>query len=466
MEKIGNYKIAECDWKAPCEDVLAALQYEFKDEVPFLFSDEMTSLSENYNMEQTMDAVKALGQELSANGFLVFEIYEESDSFNLTIIPAADEEKFTQEMASLKRKVKCMLQRGKKAGAKARRIDFGKQLSGKVIKWDSQNWIMKADCPGNIYYSEIRDSDYNPIETQIFYFDPEPVILAKTSWFIYRLVGEEGRYLALMHNLERDENYNGIKDRRSYIFAGERLENINEWKNIATLDEELDLKDLIWYGDDLFLASGSKVYRIKNAMDGNAEIETVYETKERDCIFSCFAIVQENLYVMCQGQILKWGKTLFTKKDGFNYCFYKMEPSVLGPGTLYVINETEVAFVRQEQFSNDGKIHLESLVIVDVEKKISNVRKVEFCTGWTYVFEKNKFIVACHGHDVADNKKDIPVLAIIDLQSGEKKELPYGCFGPAEIRQVYATKDNRLLFKVNDKIILPDNMEEFFTIAH
>ena len=80
MEKIGNYKFAETDYKAESRDVLFALQEEFRNEVPALDSDDMKSLAENYSMEQTLDVIKAFGQELSST-HLLYTVEEDSDSY-------------------------------------------------------------------------------------------------------------------------------------------------------------------------------------------------------------------------------------------------------------------------------------------------------------------------------------------------------------------------------------------------
>ena len=103
MEKIGNYKFAETDWKASSEEVLYALQEEFRDEVPMLDSEDMTSLAENYSMEQTLDVIKAFGQELSST-HLLYTVEEDSDSFVMTIIPRNEEDAFVSKMKELKRK--------------------------------------------------------------------------------------------------------------------------------------------------------------------------------------------------------------------------------------------------------------------------------------------------------------------------------------------------------------------------
>ena len=124
-----NYKFAETDYKAGSEDVLYALQETFRDEVPELDSDVMISLAENYSMEQTLDVIKAFGQELSKS-YLLFTVEDDSDSYVMTIIPRDEEDAFVSKMKESKRKATLMLQPRKKAGSPAKRFDFGKQIKG------------------------------------------------------------------------------------------------------------------------------------------------------------------------------------------------------------------------------------------------------------------------------------------------------------------------------------------------
>ena len=103
MENIENYKFVETDYKAESKDILWALQETFRNEVPKLDSDDMISLAENYSMEQTLDVIKAFGQEISST-HLLYTIDEDSDSYVMTIIPRDDEEVFVGKMKELKEK--------------------------------------------------------------------------------------------------------------------------------------------------------------------------------------------------------------------------------------------------------------------------------------------------------------------------------------------------------------------------
>ena len=59
-------------------------------------------------------------------------------------------------------------------------------------------------------------------------------------------------------------------------------------------------------------------------------------------------------------------------------------------------------------------------------------------------------------------KKNLPLMVIMDLNTGEQKILPYGCLGASEIIDIYFTRDKRMLFETNKGIIYPDNLNDFY----
>ena len=52
-------------------------------------------------------------------------------------------------------------------------------------------------------------------------------------------------------------------------------------------------------------------------------------------------------------------------------------------------------------------------------------------------------------------------MVIMDLNNGEQRSLPYGCLGSSEIKDIYLTRDKRMLLETDKGIICPENMEEF-----
>ena len=464
MEKIENYKIVEVDYKAESEDILYALKEAFRDEVPKLDSDDMTSLAQNYSMEQTLDVIKAFGQEISTTSHLLYTIEEDSDSYVMTIIPADEEDDFVSKMKGLKRKTKCMLQPRKKAGSPAKRNDFGKQINGTVIKWDEDKWILPSSLD-RIYYSHSLTDDDKGGFSDIFYFDPQPVIIHTTPKLIKCLAQKDGYYAVCYNNPARESVSSGLKDHTSYIAVGKNLEDISKWEIICRIERDKQnptsnsICDCIWYGSDLFLATVNRVYTIKDAKNGGCKLITVLEFPVDYSLTSCFFMVDDSLFVLIQGKIYKWTKGGLFKIEGFNKCIFKMESSPHGPENVFVINDEEVAFAEPKQFSRSKEIQTRSLIILNVRTK--KTRKVECFRGWLRSVEKGRVIVLCTGHEMVKDKKDLPLMVIMDLNTGERKTLPYGCLGSSEIKDVYVTRDDRLLLETDKGIICPENLDVF-----
>jgi hypothetical protein len=449
-----NYKFVEVDYKAGSEDVLYALRETFRDEVPELDSDAMTSLAENYSMEQTLDVIKAFGQELSKS-YLLFTVEDDSDSYVMTIIPRADEDNFVSTMKDQKKKATCMLQPRKKAGSPAKRFDFGKQLKGKIINIDSNKYIQSVSV-GGIYcrksYSS-KDTKY----CDVIYFDPQPVIIQSTTRQINCMAEKDGCYAICFTKLGADPT--------SYIAVGNKLEDISSWETISKLERDEKyptinrVEDCIFYGSDLFLVTVNRVFRIKNAMNGGSELITVLEFPVDYSLSSGFFIVNDTLFVLIQGKIFEWSKRGLFKKEGFKKRIFEMESSPHASGNVFVINDEEVAFAEPKQFARSSEIQTRQLIILNV--RTLNVRKVECYKGSLCSVEKGKVIVLCSGHVLLKEKKDLPLMVIMDLNTGEQKTLPYGCLGSSEIKDIYLTRDKRMLLETDRGIICPENLEDF-----
>ena len=449
-----NYKFAETDYKAGSEDVLYALQETFRDDVPELDSDVMISLAENYSMEQTLDVIKAFGQELSKS-YLLFTVEDDSDSYVMTIIPRDEEDAFVSKMKESKRKATLMLQPRKKAGSPAKRFDFGKQIKGKVIQNDRNKFIYSVSVAG--IYCRKSYSLGDTKNCDLFYFDPQPVIIQSTTRQINCMAEKDGCYASCYTKLGADPT--------SYIAVGNKLEDISTWETISKIERDEKyptinhVENCIFFGSDLFLVTVNRVFRIKNAMNGGSELITVLEFPVDHSLSAGFFIVNDTLFVLIQGKIFEWSKRGLLKKEGFKKCIFEMESSPHAFGHVFVINDEEVAFAEPKQFARSSEIQTRQLIILNVRTR--KVRKVECYKGSLCSVEKGKVIVLCSGHDLLKEKKDLPLMVIMDLNNGEQRSLPYGCLGSSEIKDIYLTRDKRMLLETDKGIICPENLEEF-----
>lgn len=177
---IGTRKVTEADYKAGAEDILSVLQERFGEEVPTLLGENMKSLAENYAGEQTEDALKAFGQELTLEHFLLYKIEEDSDAYVLALISEEEEEAFGQEMKSLKRKARVLLQPRKKPGTAAKRIDLGKRLPCQTydmpegFRFDSQVPVDGLYLVNNLSFGGEKE-----VKSALISLDPKPQVVKK-----------------------------------------------------------------------------------------------------------------------------------------------------------------------------------------------------------------------------------------------------------------------------------------------
>ena len=453
---MGGRKVAEVDYKADARNILFALQDEYGNEVPALFSANMESLAENYAQEQTEDALKALGQEITLAHYLLYTIEEDSDSYVLALISEEEEQDFVQEMKTLKRKAKVLLQPRKKPGSEAKRIDWGKRLPCKVYKMPEKlRFTPQAPIDGLYVADSLHLRDRN-VESGLLSLDPEPHVVHKIPKILENLTGGDGRYAAIWQNPERGENGTLI-DRASYIAVGTNLANISEWKVIHK-DGERSWEVCYWYGEHLFLADKNKAAVIKNAMNGGKAPEIILESKENELTFPKLFQIKDKLYLYMQGKFYRWQQGKFLKKEGFKTVVYTIKTQTIGE--IIPVRDGEVAFIeRNYGMPRSSEIRMTEITLLNVET--GAVRKFPCPVGNLTSVEEGKLLVLCTGHDIVKNKKRLPLLLSIDVQSGERLELPFGSMGPLELLDVYKTPEGRIVFRTlgDDRVYYPENVE-------
>ena len=99
------------------------------------------------------------------------------------------------------------------------------------------------------------------------------------------------------------------------------------------------------------------------------------------------------------------------------------------------------------------------ITLLNVET--GKVRKLPCPVGNLTSVEEGKLLVLCTGHDMMKNKKKLPIMLSIDVQSGEQLELPFGSMGNLELLDVYKTPGGRIVFRVfgDDRVYYPENVQ-------
>ncbi len=456
MEMIGSRKVAEVDYKADAGDILYALQEEYGNEVPALFSENMKSLAENYAQEQTEDILKAIGQEITLVHYLLYNIEEDSDSYVIVLVSEEEEQDFVQEMKSLKRKAKVLMQPRRKPGKEAKRIDWGNRLSCKIFEMPENMRFTPQDPIEGLYVADNLHFSSKNVESCLLSLDPEPHVVYRIPKLLEKLTGENGRYAAIWQNPERGKD-GMLQDKSSYVAVGQDLANVAEWK-VLHKDDAGFWNECCWYGEHLFLAGMNKVSVIKNAMSGGQTLEIILESKENELTFPKLFQIKDRLYLYLQGKFYRWQQGGFLKKEGFNKVVYNIKTKTIGD--IMPVGDEEVAFVEKNYgVSRSKEIEMMEITLLNVET--GKVRKFPCFDGKLTSIEDGKLLVLCTGHDMLKNKQELPVLISIDVKTGERLELPFGSMGNKELRSVYKTPEGHMVFLTigDDRVYYPGNVE-------
>ncbi len=289
-----------------------------------------------------------------------------------------------------------------------------------------------------------REDDLNSL---LFYFDPEPVILHNIPKYVRCITGKEGQYAAIYLNPERQEDGRGLLDLTEYVAVGESLDNVEEWKIILSSEED-SYETAIWYGDDLFLATKNKIVVIPDAMETSEKPKLLYNERPIYHDFPEFFILKNILYAYMQGKFYRYTKKGFFAKEGFNRKIYTIETRSVE--RVIPISDCEVAFIEHNQIPRTTDILMTEITILNVET--GAVRKIPCPFGRLTSVEKGKLLVLCSRHDVVKDKSALPILVSIDTTTGEESNLPFGSFGRKEIQDVYMTRDGHVLLDTGEKI--------------
>lgn len=443
MDYIGTRKVTEVDYKADSSDILFALQEAFGKEIPMLSSENMTSLAENYAMEQTLDILKAFGQEITLADHLLYMISEDSDAYLLTLIASGQAEDFEQEMKALQRKVTLLLQPRKKPGSKAKRIDLGKRLLCKSYPLpDGLRFCYHPPVVG-LYLADNAYANCDHIKSCLIALDPEPHILHNIPKWVHCLTGTPGHYAAIWQNPECDVNHH-LLDRTYYLSVGRSLTNFADWKVIYQ-EESRDPYDICyWYGEDLFLANNFHVAVLSQAMSGNFSPEILLESNRQALTFSKFFELKGELYLYLQGTFYRYRKGGLFQKAGFTVPIYTIRTKTIKDFTI--VGAEEVAFIEQN-YSRPRSRDIQMMQVTILNVVTGNARYLSCPAGNLTSIESGKILDLCIDHDIITDKKALPILLGIDLNSNERTEIPFGSLGAQELLDVYKTSQERIVLR-------------------
>lgn len=434
------------DWACEAEDALYSLREEYEDLYPDLRQERLDTLCENYRGEDTKDSLKALGQELSAMQYALYSLKTDGDSYGLVLVKEQETGEFEEELSAGKRSGKRLLQRGKKPGAAAKRIDPGKRLAGQEWRLDP-GWRFSygMDMELGSVWAEAADHGAAPFAgVDISAWPPKICALPQAVSGL----DAEGGALGILYE-KRGE---GTKT-EDYAAVGNALDRPEEWKSVCVSRLGMEYTTLKWYHGDLFLAGRAYAAVIRNAVNGISEPEIIFRSGKRDLTFPFFFIRNDRLYLCIQHEIYRWQEKGFLKKEGFQKKIY----TVSGNGSVEhaLIGEEEIALIGRVTPVPRAGAPSTDMAVLNVET--GKVWTIPCLVGNLGVWDER----VCVMPYVDSAALKAPILQCFDLKTKECRSLPYGAVGKACLTGLVQRPDGRALLRTSDdRLILPDDLWE------
>ncbi|WP_300673314.1 hypothetical protein [Soonwooa sp.] len=278
------------DWKMSIDDTI----YNLKNKLPqyrALFENQnIKSLVDNYHFESADVYMPALGQELSALDFLLYEIEEDSDRYCLYLTPKNDAANF--ETLATEKNIPFILlkQDRKEIGQSASVLKAASELKFEYLPMKGRadfafpmsvfekDWIsLGQDSNGDgIYighdYSFVNLESWPPHEHSLkLEYQPSGI-----NYFEYSKTNN--LFCAVFSNVKLDENNNRI--RSSSVKISSNPYKIENWESVVCEEEIPTLAKVFWIDEHVILAHRNKAWLIENAAKGGRNCTKIWEDQK------------------------------------------------------------------------------------------------------------------------------------------------------------------------------------------
>lgn len=275
------------DWKMSIEDTIYNLQNKLPQYRALFENQNFKSFVDNYHFESTDVYMPALGQELSALDFLLYEIEEDSDRYCLYLTPKSEATNF--ETLAKEKNIPFVLlkQEEKDIGHSASVLKTASKLNFEYLPIKGRadfafpmsvfekDWIsLGQDSKGNrIYighdYSFVDLENWPPEEHSLkLEYQPSGINYFEFSKN-YNL------FCAVFSNVKLDENNNRI--RSSSVKITNNPYKTENWESVVCEEEIPTLAKVFWIDEHVILAHENKAWLIENAAKGSRYCIKIWE---------------------------------------------------------------------------------------------------------------------------------------------------------------------------------------------
>lgn len=442
-----NYKeikkqLVEVDWKCNSEDVLYAVRMAYKKKYPFLLEKNFDELSENYAAETICDFINALGQEISAYGYLLYEIEADGDCYLFAVISAEDEAEFKETLKARKKSITLRKQFRRKAGTAAKRMKFKKRISyEKFSIQEGYSQLCLTPCMNEKIWLECT-GDWDDVDRR---FDAAILDLSQWEPVQSKDVGlhltsvtqnVDGSYVAIVSDNTTNEKGRLI-NRRSRIIRGTDIEHMKDWMCIydeRNRDILHNFHEMICFENQLFLADLWDMFRIKEIDKSQTTMDKVFEQEcGGDAHFYHLFVVGNHLYMFLKKTIYRWECELEKFEP-----IYTLKLDAYSADGFLPLGDKEVVFqTRPSRYYPDDN-QGGSLTVLNLETMEEQIYNCQY--GEIQKWGEHRICVL---PGYAKSKK--PIMECFDFKKREKRCLMSGAMGKAGIRNIYETKAGTIL---------------------
>ncbi len=438
------------DWKESSEDALSILRHTYGEAFPAMEATCLDELAENYAAEDTLDHLKAFGQELTRLGLRLYHMEADADAYPLVLIPEREATELEAWCKSHRKKIHLLAQPRRRPGTPARRLDLGVRLPCEMYRLP-QGWqtVHTGMCKDALCIRNLR-SDPQRFRCALLHLEQNPPRLEELPRVVWKLAGENGMWAARVNRPEKDEKGFALYKHSMQVCAGTDFAGMEHWK---VLDAEKEGEDFwhthYWFHGDLFMAGKARAGVIRKAGAGGS-VQLLLEGGTKSAIdFPCFFVRRDVLYLYFQRRFYRWQeKKLFRKADFIPIYTISGETA----DELLPIGETQAAFVDRKGPIPRSAAEQE-VTILDVET--GKTSKLTTRAGWLRPWQGRLCVMP------RNVRRGEPILQCFDLAAGDRRELIFGALGKSEIGGIYTLSDGRTVLESGNTLYFTNCLWEF-----
>ncbi|WP_373766789.1 hypothetical protein [Glaesserella sp.] len=445
MEHVVEENCSWIDWKATVGDAECALRHCFPAYESVFERATFRQLVENYSTTDADTFLPALGQELSGDDLVLYQVDSGDDGYALYLCRKDESDAFEQRMKAENIPLSALKQPHKKWGTPAKRLDWGQRLPYQCH--NVYDILLDFTYPYTFAHSvdEIYDGYYPSgryytfLDLTVFPPKEEEIEMQYTPAYLWGhdYSDEHGLYCAEFIHLVQEKRK---RHKQTVIKVGADPLNFRAWEEIS-VPETIKSVLVDWIGDDILLRGNEgKSGWIPNAAKGGRicyPFELPYEKQPSALIRMADGktYLANDRYVFAAeygGDVLPEWK-IITESD---------DP--IGGSDCVSLEPNRFFYVTAQGF-RDSPIISEFDILAGKVIRTFRPERMDHQTRLQKL--DNEWLVV---YRIGDGEKEYDMAQFWNMKSGERIAMPFGRLGKYILSKVLPHPDGSTLLYVND----------------